>query len=213
MTYLELVNAVLGRLREDLVLTVSGSDDVVVELVRGYVNDAKQVVESAYNWSALETEWTFDTTPGQNKVASGIEGNSVVDVIYDSEGREIRQINKNDMRKRALSRPTANTPQYYAINGATAGKYQIQLWPTPKDADTFYVYGYRPGPDLKADSDVLLVPSTPVIYLALAYAARERGETGAQSMGELLSMAQQYLMDAIARDASNHGPDNIWTTV
>jgi len=213
MTYLQLVNAVLGRLREDLVTTVAGSDDVVVELVRDYINDAKRVVESAYNWSALSAEWEFSTVVGDASVDSTAPLGSVLDVVFDSHGNELRPLVKNEMRKRSLRDHKDGTPFFYSVKGSVNGNYQLSVWPKPDSVKTYYVYGYEHSANLEEDTDVLLVPSEPVIYLALANAVRERGEVGAQGMPEMMGLAKQYLTDAIAREASNNINDNIWTMV
>jgi hypothetical protein len=213
MTYLKLVNAVLSRLREDTVTTVAGNDDVVVSLVRDYINDAKRVVESSYNWSALSAEWQFSTAVGETSVDSTAPLGSVLDVVFDSNGNELRPLVKNEMRKRVLQGQQGGTPFYYSVSGSVNGNYQLSVWPSPDSVRTYHLYGYGHTSDLAQDTDTLLVPSEPVIYLALANAARERGEVGAQGMPEMLGMAQQYLTDAIARDASNNINDNIWTMV
>jgi hypothetical protein len=44
-------------------------------------------------------------------------------------------------------------------------------------------------------------------------AARERGEVGGQTAAELFALANVYLSDAIAWDASLNDLDNIWATV
>jgi len=64
--------------------------------------------------------------------------------------------------------------------------------------------------DFTADTDVLTVPSTPVIQLATAMAARERGETGGASAAELFAIADSTLADAIAMDAALHPEETIW---
>ncbi len=213
MTYLKLVNAVLSRLREDTVTSVDGSGDVVVELVRDYINDAKRVVESSYNWSALSAEWQFSTAVGETSVDSTAPLGSVLDVVYDSNGTELKPLAKNEMRRRVLQGQQSDVLSYYSVDGSVNGNYKLSVWPAPKNVGTYYVYGYSHTADLAQDTDTLLVPSEPVIYLALANAARERGEVGAQSMPEMLGIAQQYLTDAIAREASNNINDNIWTMV
>lgn len=52
MTYLELVNDVLIRLREQTVSTVSLT--TYSTLIGKFVNDAKRQIEDAYDWNALE---------------------------------------------------------------------------------------------------------------------------------------------------------------
>ena len=62
MTYLELVNSVLRRLRENTVATVSQS--AYSQLVGMYVNDSKRQVEDAWGWEVLGTSLPVTTAPG-----------------------------------------------------------------------------------------------------------------------------------------------------
>ena len=59
MTYVQLVNSVLRRLRENEVTTVQS--DNYSKLIGDLVNDAKDVVESAWDWSALRTTLAINT--------------------------------------------------------------------------------------------------------------------------------------------------------
>ena len=68
------------------------------------------------------------------------------------------------------------------------------------------------GADLSADDDQLLVPSMPIIHLAVALLARERGETGGTSTPEYFTIADKYLSDAIALDAQKHPEEVIFYT-
>jgi predicted N-acetyltransferase YhbS len=55
MTYLELVNKVLRRLRESEVSTVQGVGNAnqYARLIGDFINEAKSQVEVAWDWSAL----------------------------------------------------------------------------------------------------------------------------------------------------------------
>ena len=64
MTYLNLVNGVLRRLREDEVSNVSES--TYSKMVGDYVNDAKDLVETAWDWSPLRNTLTITTSNGDN---------------------------------------------------------------------------------------------------------------------------------------------------
>ena len=75
MTYLEVVNQVLLRLREDTVANVTGLDDPVAEMVVALVNDAKQLVEDAHTWNALRSDWAIATTAGDNLYSLTNAGN------------------------------------------------------------------------------------------------------------------------------------------
>ena len=60
MTYLELVNNVLRRMREDEVSTVA--ENTYSKMVGDFVNDAKNIVEAAWDWSGLRTTLTVTTS-------------------------------------------------------------------------------------------------------------------------------------------------------
>ncbi len=64
--------------------------------------------------------------------------------------------------------------------------------------------------DFTLDEDKLTIPSSPVVQIATALAARERGETGGTSAAELFSIADRTLSDAIAFDAAQHPEETIW---
>lgn len=216
MTYLEVVNSVLSRLREDTVTTVAGSDDVVVNMVKDFVNDAKRTVEDAHTWSMLAEDWTVATS---TSVDTGVLTNSsksvIIDSVYDSTGMVLRPINKAALRQKSLQAgSTKNDPKYYIVDGAESnGDVRLRFFPAPKSVANVHVYGYQRTADLVEDNDVLIVPAQPVMYYAQALAARERGEIGGLASAEIFQMARQYLGDAIAMDATNSDMDNIWTTV
>jgi len=213
VTYLQLVNAVLSRLREDNVTTVDGNDDVVVLLVKEFVNDAIAMAHDAHTWSALSTEWTF-TADSQYHTLTNSADNAIISYIYDDNGVRLREVNKEMLRRRAAQGGSAGTPQYYIVDGKDAnGDMKLRLWPAPSTPTTYTAYGYQQQPRLETDTDRLLIPHLPVIYMAHAIAANERGEVGAQTGGELYLFASRYLSDAIAIDAANTDMDNIWTTV
>jgi hypothetical protein len=67
--------------------------------------------------------------------------------------------------------------------------------------------------DLSANDDSLLVPSQPVIHLAVALLARERGETGGTSTAEYFQIADKFLSDAIAIDAAKHPEEMYFRTI
>ena len=66
--------------------------------------------------------------------------------------------------------------------------------------------------DLSANDDTMNIPAMPVIHLAIALLARERGETGGTSAPEYFSIADKYLSDAIALDAQKHPEEVIFYT-
>ena len=209
MTYLELVNGVLTRLREDTVGTLTNQDDVVVNMVKELVNDAKHTVETSHTWNPLQTEWTITTSNGTAAYTLTNAGKyATLEHIVDASGNVLPQKSKHYVRHQPAT--NNNKPQAWVVDGTNNGDLQLKLFPTPDDTYSYTAYGYALQADLSGDTDVVLVPYKPVLYLALALAARERGEVGGQTATELFGMAQQYLSDAIAYDASLDMSDDIW---
>jgi hypothetical protein len=62
MTYLDLINNVLRRLREDTVDTANATD--YSHLIGDLVNDAKKIVENSFDWTALRDSITVNTVSG-----------------------------------------------------------------------------------------------------------------------------------------------------
>ena len=62
MTYLEIVNSVLIRLRENEVQSVN--ENSYSKLIGELVNDAKRIVEDSWDWHALRTTFTVNTVAG-----------------------------------------------------------------------------------------------------------------------------------------------------
>jgi hypothetical protein len=67
MTYLEVINEVLTRLRQDPIVGIIGEEDESAKMVIKLVNDAKTKVENAHNWSVLRKEWEITTVDSQKR--------------------------------------------------------------------------------------------------------------------------------------------------
>ncbi len=217
MTYTDLVNEVLMRLREDTVSTIGGSrltvtDDPVVDIVKLAINDAKRTVEDAHQWNALRHDWSVTTQTGVHTYPlTDAKSFATIESIYGESGHAVRNVRLGYIHQKAAGNPANNTPMYWAVSGQDLnGDVTIRFFNTPKDAQDYTVHGFKRTPDLDQDSDRLVVPSAPVIYLAFALAARERGEAAGAQSTELFTMASMYLKDAIALDASLSDLDNEW---
>ena len=61
MTYLEMVNEVLVRMREEEVTSVvDPENDPEQKMVCKFVNDARSFVERSHAWNALRRVWVID---------------------------------------------------------------------------------------------------------------------------------------------------------
>jgi len=212
MTYLNLVNNVLRRLREDEVSSVQ--DNTYSKLVGDFVNDAKKLVENAWDWSTLRTTLTITTSADDYTYSlSGTQDSGkVLQVINDTSNLEMEYQTQNWFNEQYLiNNPSSGSPQYYTFSGIdSSGDAQVDVYPKP---DAAYVLKFRTNirnVDLSADTDTLAIPSQPVIHLAVALLARERGETGGTSAAEYFGIADKYLSDAVALDAQKHPEETIF---
>ena len=214
MTYLNLVNNVLRRLREDEVSNVQ--DTTYSKMVGDFVNDAKRMVEDSWDWSALRTTLSVDTESGTfSYILTGSENRVKVLYAYnDTQDVELRyQTPIWFDQKYMMSSPEEGSPEYYVFNGVDAnGDTQVDVYPKPDGIYTLRFNVIQRQDDLTSNTDSLSVPAMPVIHLAVALLARERGETGGTSAPEYFGIADKYLSDAIALDAQKHPEEVIWYT-
>jgi hypothetical protein len=215
MTFLETVNNVLRRLREDEVSFVQQTS--YSKLVGDFVNDAKTLVESAFEWSA------------NNLAVTVLANSSTKTYTLTGSGTAIRTINAiNDTSNAFLKYESATwfdekyniqdfvtgSPEYFTYRGVNNnGDTLIEVYPSP-DANYTLLFNIVKDPvDLDSDSDVIGIPHQPIIQTAYAMALRERGETGGQSAAEQFVVADAFLSDAIALDASKNPEKLVWRTV
>ena len=214
MTYLNLVNNVLRRLREDEVSNVSES--TYSKMVGDFVNDAKELVETAWDWSALRTTLTITTAADDytySLTGSGNEG-KVLNLINDTSNLTMQYQTQNWFDdKFFVQTPASGAPEYFTYNGVDGnGDTQIDVYPKPDGVYSLKAKMVIRNVALSANSDTLAIPSSPVIHMAIAFLARERGETGGTSTVEYFAIADKHLSDAIALDAQKHPEETIFYT-
>lgn len=212
MTYLQLVNSVLRRLREDEVTSVSQNS--YSKLIGEFVNDSKRTVEDAYDWTALRDTLTVSTESTAFNYTLVGSGNrmKILDVANDTSNFFLQYRTSHWMNNAFLinDAPTG-TPQFYSFNGVDAnGDNGVDLYPKPDGVYQVRFNAVLRTDDFTVDTDNMLIPSSPVVQLATALGARERGETGGTSAAELFALADRTLADAIAFDAAQHPEETIW---
>ena len=215
MTYLQLVNSVLRRIREDEVVSIENTTDSYVKLIGEFVNDARRIVEDAWDWSALRKTITVTTSSGVFNYTITETNNSfkILDVINDTSNFFMRPASSSWMNNAYLiQEPISGSPEYYSWNGVDSnGNAQVDVYPKPDQAYTLRFNIVDRGDPFTADADKLVVPSAPVIQYAVALASRERGETGGTSAQELFALADTTLADAVAFDAARFPSETVWT--
>lgn len=213
MTYLELVNAVLRKLREDEVTVVEEND--YSKLIGDFVNDALNVVEASWDWSSLRTVidiTTFNNQETYSLTDFGIRG-EVMSLYNVSEKQEIRQRTKAYIKDKHYKDPdnTTGKPRYFAFNGTDVNNdTQVTLYPTPDATYQLEANVVLRNQRLTDDAVTTKLPTQPIIQFAFAYALRERGETGGQGAMEQILFAQTDLANAIALDAGNNSGELVF---
>ena len=215
MTYLNLMNSVLRRLREEETSSVTST--TYVKMVGDFINDAKTLVGQAADWSALRETITISTTASDNtySLTGGGDNIKVMSMLNDTENCFMEYQTKDWFNEQLyISSAAEGAPRYFTYNGLdSSGDTQILVGPTPDAVYSIRVDTVKRQADLSANDDVLLIPAQPVIHLAVALLARERGETGGTSTAEYFTIANQYLSDAIAIDAAKHPEEMVFRTI
>ncbi len=219
MTYLELVNKVLRRLRESEVSTVQGVGNAnsYARLIGDFVNEAKSQVEVAFDWSALRTTLTLTTTPNVfNYELNGTQNSfKVLNVWNDTSN--IEMIYKTGYwftKEFLMSNPQVGIPSYYNFNGVSADlDTQVDIYPIPDAVYNIRFNITQRNLELVEDADTILIPYRPIMLFATAMAIEERGEDGGQQSINAYGAAQSALSDEIAMDAARHPEDTIWYSV
>lgn len=212
MTYLDLVNNILRRLRER---TVTSIDETAYSTLIGvFINDAKYEIENAWNWSALRKTLTVTTVADTfNYELNGTQNRAtVLDALNDTENVFLQYKTAHEMNDLFLnSTPEKASPNYYSFNGISDdGDTLVDLYPIPNGVYTLRFNVVERTADLDAGDEKLLIPAQPVQMLAYAKAIEERGEDGGVNAGSAYITAQRMLNDAIAFDAAKHPEETLW---
>lgn len=215
MTYLEIINAVLRRLRETEVTDVNEND--YSKLIGEYVNSVKKEVEAAWDWAALSTSLTANTVEGTfnyTLVGSGTRFR-VLDAYNNTSKYQLQPRSAQWMNQHFLTTDTTRgSPSFYGFNGtATNGDAKIDIFPVPDGVYTLQFNVTIPQDDLVNNTDILLIPYEPIVQGALARAISERGEDGGRLSSDQYGLYRSALADEIAMEAGRFSDATIWYSV
>jgi hypothetical protein len=215
MTYLQIINAVLRRLRETEVTDVNETD--YSKLIGEYVNSVKKEVEAAWDWNALRTTLTLNTTSGifnYTLLGSGSRFR-VSDVVNDTSNYMLQQKGAAWMNQRFLTVDTQlSTPSFYSFNGVDSNlDSKVDLYPVPDGVYTLRFNVTIPQDDLADNTDTLQIPSEPVIQGTLARAISERGEDGGRLSNDQYILYRSAMADEIAIEAGRFSDETVWYPV
>jgi hypothetical protein len=214
-TYLQLINEVLKRLREDQVGTVDYSS--YSSLISTFVNDAKREVENSWSWEVLKTSYTI-TPDGVNTefTITGLDESDARLAYDDCDRPLVFDVKINDEFQlheysyatylaRKLTDPDGlasnDKPNWFAVNKMPDGTWKVFFDGLPATDRSYRLYFYEPQSELETASTELLVPWRPVVHLALLYALDERGEEIGEPGSKAWMRYENSLTDAIAMDS------------
>ena len=209
MTYLELINDVLVRLRETTVST--NSETSYSALIGKFVNDAKRQVEDAYAWNVLGTTITLSTSSSTYSYSLAGSGQKfqVQDAINATSNVGMKNVDFVTMnRYQNFSTPINGIPSNYAFDGVdNNGDTKVTLYPRPDGVYSIPFSLTVPQATLSADATVVKVPDVLVAQNAYARALVERGEDGGLTSSEAYSLYRAMLSDYIALEGTRY-PEN-----
>lgn len=215
MTYLQLINKVLVRLRERKVVTPTESE--YSELIGQIVNEAKNEVEMAWDWSGLRQTLFINTQVGIYSYELNTTRNQfkIIDIINNDSNWVVHNIPTHDMNKLFLLRDdtgvTTGSPYYFNTNGRSAdGDLLVDLYPIPDRPEQIVVNGVIRNQELVEADDVIVIPHEPVYYLALSLAMDERGEDNGSAVSYARQRYEESLRNYVALDSALHPDEVTW---
>jgi hypothetical protein len=209
MTYLQLINDVLVRLRETQVST--STETQYSTLIGKFVNDAKRQIEDSYGWNVLGQTITITTTAGTYIYSLTGAGQKfqVMDVINTTANVGMQNISFVEMNRFQNFVPAiSGIPEYYSFDGVDGnGDTKVVLYARPDNVYNIPFSLTVPQAPLSADNTLVMVPDVLVVQNAYARALVERGEDGGLNSSEAYNLYKSMLADYIALEGTRY-PEN-----
>lgn len=202
-TALSLVNGVLRRLRKT---QVSSFTDNYTGLILDFVNQTKEEIEDAWQWTFLRQTKQI-TTAGATAdyaITGGGDKSIILGVWNETSKYQLRPMTDEYYSHFLYTDSIPDgSPYNYRVRGLDSnGDIKLSLFPTPEIVETIKVDIYIPEAELDSTTDETKLPKLPLILGAWALAISERGEDGGQNTSEQWMMYRNALSDRIAKDVS-----------
>ena len=215
MSFRTTLNKVLVRLREDTIssdwsgaINDSTAVDDYQKLIGEFVNEAKQIVEDSWNWGALRTVISLNTTSGTSQYTiTGVNNRSrILQVIDSTNNVNLTQTSDNYFYRVTHTGSSSNgIPSYYRLNNNT-----IDFWNTPGGTYAIKIHAVDAPDDLTNAADTILVQENLVVLGAYALALSERGEDGGTPSDQAMLRFKTALTDAISQDSQRTVDETTW---
>ena len=212
MTYLEVVNKVLVRLRENEVTSLT--ENSYSKLIAELVNVVKREIENSWNWHCLRETLTATTSDGNfNYVLYGAGTTSRILNVYNDTDDIVMHPRSGewfDRNMRMVDTVQKDSPMYYNVNGVSQyGDMQMDFYPVPDGVYTIRINIAKQQDYLTTESEDVLINPELLIEGVLARAISERGEDGGMPDQEL--RYRTMLADLISIEAGHRPFETIWS--
>lgn len=219
LTYLQIVNRVLQRMREATVATPT--ETMYSTLIANLVNQVKSEMERAWYWQALRD--TYAVTAVDQTTSYAFTGAGPEAVVLDGWNTTtplplLRGTNTdfNDKFFNVQTVQTGPITQYLPAGVNADYDLKIDTWPKPVTGsgagDALKFTLYVPQAELSDGGDIPLVPQSVLVEETVARAMIERGDEAAPKPdvpGDPFIM-HNLLSAAISRDAGHADEDMDW---
>lgn len=204
LTFLQIINRVLERMRESTVATPTDTD--YSKLVSALINQVSTEIQEAWYWHAMRETYTVSAVTGTTNYAltnSGAE--AVVISGWNVTARApMRKSTVGEMDQNFFGVDTLplGAPTEWLVAGRDANQDQtIDIYPDPIAASTLKFTVYVPQADLSSGSTVPLVPQNVLMEETIARLRAERGDENVPqpAPGETFIL-KDLLASAVARD-------------
>lgn len=218
LTFLQIINRVLARLRESSVSNYNDTD--YSSMIGSIVNTVKSEIEAAWQWHAMRETYsvtTLNNTSQYTLTGAGMAA-KVIDAWNTTVGLKLEKGTYDDFNRKFFgvgsNAVQTGSPTQYLQAGLDANHDPVvDLWPIPVTGylDTVKFNVYTPQDDLAANGTVPLVPQDVLIEETIARALIERGDEGAQQPAPGETFIKQDLLDsAIAADRGYDDTEMDW---
>ena len=212
-TKLQIINAVLPRMREATVATSSST--VYAALVSAVLNTVRTQIEQAWMWKDLRDTYTVTVTPGTTSYSLTSAGQfaRILDMWNTTTDAGVMPGTFHSFNERFFAHDTVQTgdvTEYNQVGLDSNYDIQIDTWPNVLATNILKVNLYRPQQDPTSDSTVILVPNQILIEGMVAYLMAERGDDNGVAYQQQQQLYQDMLAGAIAAEAGQDQTEVDW---
>jgi hypothetical protein len=218
MTFLQILNLVLLRLRED---QVEDSDETEYsQLIRQFINEAKHDIEDAWDFNTQRHSIRIFTEAGNAHYMVGGVGADlrVLEAWNATEGFEMeygewRKMNRMGVNEIAHG-VQRNCPRYIDRDGLDDFLNPVfEVFPVPDGVYEIIlnaIIKQEEYTQVAQDGYLIEIPSNPLILGAYNRAVEERGDDSSARLGLNLTQYENALRRSIASDQAQQQEANQW---